>query len=196
MSVNVNQNQHGNPILNHIIQVPYNIVEELSVDFAPNQVTGMFFLSLSYHRLHPEYVEGKLKENLPFKLKILLLKLDVGDYASTLKDLYVLATQYKFKCMVGSNIQECGSIIEQFCIYANKPADFLMPRTNSEYLDQVQTALTSIKGVNKSDALTLITNFKSISKLAKATKEELAECPGIADVKIHRILGILNSKLS
>ena len=196
MSVSVSLNQSDNAILAHILQVPHNIVDDIAVDFSPNSATGILFLSMSYHRLHPEYIENKFEGYYSYKLKILLIKLDVADYSGTLKDLYTMATQYKFKCMVGANDQECGLVVETLAIYANKPADFLLPRTlNDDYLNNVQTTLTSIKGINKSDALTLISKFKSIKRLSKATQAELADCPGIADTKVSRIVGLFQSKL-
>eukprot|EP00835_Amoeboradix_gromovi_P000128 NODE_4_length_55019_cov_0.425091.p30 type:complete len:197 gc:universal NODE_4_length_55019_cov_0.425091:17772-17182(-) len=196
MSVSVSPLQSGNNVLSHIIQVPYNIVDDIIVDFSPNEATGIFFLSVSYHRLHPEYIETRLKMYIPYKIKLILIKIDLGDYSSTLQDLYLLISKSSFNCLIGASDQECGLILENFCIYSKKPSNFLLSRKNNEYLMQVQNSLTAIKGVNKSDALTLITKFKSIKQFSKATKEELADCPGIADTKISRILNVLNSKLS
>ncbi len=195
MSVYFNSLQHGNPLLSHIIQVPQEMVEGLTVDFSPNTTTGIFFLSCSYHRLHPEYITNRLKESVPYKLKIVLLKLDVADFEATLKELYILLLGYQFKLLVGANDQECAMLIENFAVFANKPVDFLLPKSDDDYLNQVQTVLTSIKGINKSDSLTLIAKFKSIKNLSNATKEDLADCSGIADVKIARLLSIMNSKL-
>eukprot|EP00834_Sanchytrium_tribonematis_P002121 NODE_59_length_28102_cov_0.971110.p18 type:complete len:197 gc:universal NODE_59_length_28102_cov_0.971110:26154-25564(-) len=195
MSIQVHRLQEQNPILKHILQVQYNFVDDITIDFIPNNHTGVYFLSIQYHRLHPEFIEKKLKEFQPHKLKILLVQLDVQDYSATLKELYLLTIQHNFRLMFGADIMECANVLESFSIFANKGEEFILPKSNYDYLEQVQKTLTSIKGVNKSDALTLITKFKSIKNFSKATKEDLIDCPGIADTKMKRIFAILNSKI-
>ena len=48
-------------------------------------------------------------------------------------------------------------------------------------------ALTQIKSVNKTDVLTLISNFKSFKNLVKASDSELSACPGFGIQKVKRI---------
>ena len=48
-------------------------------------------------------------------------------------------------------------------------------------------ALTTIKGVNKVDVVTLGSTFSTLAALMTATSEQLAACPGIGPTKVKRI---------
>jgi NAD-dependent DNA ligase len=48
-------------------------------------------------------------------------------------------------------------------------------------------ALTTIKGVNKVDVVTLGSTFGSLAALMTATSEQLAACPGIGPTKVRRL---------
>jgi hypothetical protein len=48
-------------------------------------------------------------------------------------------------------------------------------------------ALTTIKGVNKVDVVTLGSTFGSLAALMTASSEQLAACPGIGPTKVRRL---------
>ena len=72
-------------------------------------------------------------------------------------------------------------------MYETKPADAIQGRTDEDYLSRLNSALTSVRGVNKTDALTLGAAFKSVSNIMKAGMEELAACPGLGPTKVKRL---------
>jgi len=47
--------------------------------------------------------------------------------------------------------------------------------------------LTVIKSVNKTDVVTLATNFGNFRNIIKASMEELSLCPGLGETKVRRI---------
>lgn len=54
-------------------------------------------------------------------------------------------------------------------------------------MSQLTSALTSIKSVNKTDVVTLATNFGSLKRIAQATSDELSDCPGMGGTKTRRL---------
>lgn len=44
-----------------------------------------------------------------------------------------------------------------------------------------------MRGVNKTDVLTLGATFKTVTSIMKATMEELAACPGLGPTKVKRL---------
>lgn len=53
-------------------------------------------------------------------------------------------------------------------------------------------ALTSIRSVNKTDAVTLLNVFKTLANLIEAKPEQIALCPGIGPQKAKRIHAALH----
>ena len=55
--------------------------------------------------------------------------------------------------------EEAGSYLERYKAFEHKPPDMIRERVNDDYMSHLTSALTSIKGVNKTDVITLVTNF-------------------------------------
>jgi DNA excision repair protein ERCC-1 len=74
-------------VLTLIKSVPWEFGETIA-DYQLNQTTGSLFLSLKYHRLHPDYLDTRLKKlNKAYDLKILLCLCDSNDHEVVLKDI-------------------------------------------------------------------------------------------------------------
>jgi DNA excision repair protein ERCC-1 len=107
--------------------------------------------------------------------------------------------------------EEAGSYIERYKAFEHKAPDLIRERVNNDYMSHLNSALTNIKGVNKTDVITLATNFgvsrkhltnvvslilivccslsflQSFKRIAEATSEELSQCPGFGATKVKRV---------
>ncbi len=81
-------------------------------------------------------------------------------------------------------VQECARYLETYKAYETKPADIILGRTEEDYFSRLTAAVTSIRGVNRTDVLTLATQFRTAAGIMKASAEELAACPGIGPTKV------------
>ena len=68
--------------------------------------------------------------------------------------------------------------------------------SNPSVVMQVMDALTSIRSVNKTDAMTLLNVFGSLSHLLKADLETISLCPGIGAKKAQLIYLCLREKFT
>lgn len=57
---------------------------------------------------------------------------------------------------------------------------------------QLVTALTNIKPVNKTDAVTLLQNYGSLEKLIVSNEEHLSMCSGLGPRKAKRLIAVFN----
>ena len=67
-------------------------------------------------------------------------------------------------------------------------SDNIIPDPYSKLID----ALTSVKSVNKTDAVTLLTTFGSLENIVKASIEDLTLCPGFGPQKAQRLHKVLH----
>ena len=77
--------------------------------------------------------------------------------------------------------------LETYKTYENKPADQLQERTSDDYLTQLTAAMTTVRSVNKTDVITLVTTFGSFADVANASTDELRLCPGLGESKASRL---------
>lgn len=54
----------------------------------------------------------------------------------------------------------------------------------SDYFSRLSAALTSVRGVNRTDVLTLASQFRSAAGIMRASSDQLAACPGIGPTKV------------
>ena len=186
--VKVNPRQRGNPVLKHVQLVTYQFVDGLEPDYEMTQSACAFFLSLRYHLLHPEYLVSRIRGiGRDYSLRVVLVLVDVEDNVKPIQAITQMATTNGCTVILAWSYVEAGRYLETYKQYENKPADSIKERIEDDYLAQLTDALTMIRSVNKTDAVTLINAFGSLAGIMKASVEELALCPGLGAKKVQRI---------
>jgi hypothetical protein len=106
-------------------------------------------------------------------------------------------------------LQEAARYLETFKAYEKKSATAIKERQDDTYLPKVTGAciiitvllqrpvssppsrhaelLTSIRAINKTDVLTLLSQFGSVAGIMMASMEAIAMCPGFGDKKARRV---------
>ncbi|KAJ1584318.1 hypothetical protein NDA12_002336 [Ustilago hordei] len=190
----VNPCQRGNPLLSSIRSLGW----EYS-DIVPDYVVGVssciLFLSIRYHRLHPEYIHTRIaKLSNMFTLRILLLLCDVKDHAPAIKELTKTALINNLTLIVAWSAEEAGRYVETYKSFEHKPPDPIKERVPEDYLSQLTNVLTQVRGVNRTDVLTLITRYGSLKGVIRACKHETAGLqmsPGFGEIKAKRLRDVV-----
>ncbi|KAG5833758.1 hypothetical protein ANANG_G00279270 [Anguilla anguilla] len=191
-SIIVSPRQRGNPILKFVRSVPWEFGEVVP-DYILGQTTCALFLSLRYHNLNPNYIHDRLKQvGQTFMLRILLLQVDVKDPHHALKELARICIMADCTLILAWSPEEAGRYLETYKSYEKKPADLLKEQVEKDFLSKVTDCLTTIKSVNKTDAMTLLSTFSTIEGIMNASKEELELCPGLGPLKARRLHDVLH----
>ncbi|PLW42355.1 hypothetical protein PCASD_06383 [Puccinia coronata f. sp. avenae] len=192
-NVIVNKCQQGNPVLTLVKSVQWEFGETIS-DYQLNSTTGALFLSLKYHRLHPDYLDTRIKKlHKAYDLKILLCLCDAMDHEMVLKDITKTCMVNEFTLIVGWSNGEIARYIQLFKSFEKRPPDLIKEKIDDDYMSRLTSVLTTIRGVNKTDVLTLATNFRSFRQIVEASPSELALCPGLGEKKVKRLLEAFDS---
>lgn len=190
-SVLVNSKQRGNPLLKSVTKVIWEYAD-IVPDYQMGAQICALFLSLRYHNLNPDYIHERLKllKDM-YRLRILLVQVDVKDPHHALKNLTRICILANMTLMLAWSPEEAGRIIETYKIFENKPPDNVMGKSESSSYIRVVQALASIKPINKTDAMNLLTRFKTLEGLVKATEFQLSECPGLGPRKAKKLYSAL-----
>ena len=191
-SIQVSPLQRGNPLLKSLRKVPWEFTEGLAPDYLVTPSTVVLFLSVRYHTLQPAYIGQRLDAlGSGFKLRVLLVQVDTKDPHHVLKQLMRLAILSELTLMLAWSAEEAAMIIETYKTYESKPPDLIKEKGGSEPHEKVMEALTSVKSVNKTDAVTLLGTFLTLEAIVRASPEDLALCPGFGPnkaKKLHKVL--------
>jgi len=189
----VNPKQRGNPILKHVTNVAWEY-GDIVPDYQVGLTSCVLYLSLRYHNLNPEYIQSRLETlgNM-YELRVLLVQVDIKDPHHALKELALMCILANCTLMVAWSPEEAGRYLETYKAYENKPPDAIMSRPDSDFGGRVADALTTVKGVNKTDAATLLSSFDTLANIVAASEEKLLVCPGLGPLKAKRLYDLFNT---
>lgn len=109
-SLNVNSRQKQNPLMSSLTNVNYIFVEQRNVyDFLVNG-RDVIFLSLKYHKLHPEYIQNRMKP-LMKKNAILLCVVDVENSDSLLREINKLCLYSDFTLLLAFTYEQAAKYL-------------------------------------------------------------------------------------
>ncbi|XP_074873935.1 DNA excision repair protein ERCC-1 isoform X2 [Carettochelys insculpta] len=188
----VSPRQRGNPILKFVRNVSWEF-GEIVPDYLLGQSTCALFLSMRYHNLNPNYIHERLRRlGKMYELQVLLVQVDVKDPHQALKELAKICILADCTLILAWSPEEAGRYLETYKAYEQKPADLLKEKVDQDFLSKVTDCLTSVKSVNKTDTLSLLSTFGSLANIVQASKEDLSLCPGVGPQKAKRLFDTLH----
>lgn len=163
--------------------------ENVSYDFQPSAHTGVLFLSIEYHTLNPGYIFPRMDrmKRHGYRTMILLVLVDCENCESALLRVQTLAMVNTFTTVLAFSREEAARYLEALKTQESRPTDDIEGRKATDYAGKCTEALCAIKGVNKSDAKTLLRNFKSMGSIMQSSVEEMALCSGIGEKKVMQM---------
>ncbi|KAM8712032.1 hypothetical protein ACLKA7_012538 [Drosophila subpalustris] len=192
-SVLVHSKQRGNPILKCILNVPLEFRDDIVPDYVVGRTSCILFLSLKYHNLNPDYICQRLKElGKMYELRVLLVQVDTPEPHNALKSLTRISLLADLTMMLAWNAEEAGKIIETYKQFEKRPPDLIMERVESNPHQKLVAALTNIKPINKTDAVTLLQIFGNLENLINASEERLSQVMGLGPRKAKKLYKTLH----
>ncbi len=193
----VSTRQKGNGILSLIRNVPI-AYSPMVPDYILGPTSCALFLSIKYHKLYPRYIHRRIAElRGDFKLRVLLVLVDVDDNANTLLQLNTIGVTHQLTVILCWSELEAARYLETYKARDGKDAAPIQKRESSNPLDRVTDFLTGGRaGVNKTDSVTLWNQFSTVRGIASASSDELALVAGMGPVKVRRLHEALHKPFS
>lgn len=181
----VSTRQKGNPVLNHIRSLPWEY-SDTPADYVLGATTCALFLSLKYHRLHPEYVYSRIRALAGrYNLRILLTMVDIDNHEESLKELSKTSMVNDLTIILCWSAQEAGRYLELYKSFENASPQSIRAHQASSYKESVTEFITTPRNINKTDAASLLSNFGTLRAAVNAQPEELALVPGWGEKKVR-----------
>ncbi|KAB5591293.1 hypothetical protein CTheo_5252 [Ceratobasidium theobromae] len=114
------------------------------------------------------------------------------EHQNSIKELTKACLMNNITVIVAWSVEEAGRYLATYKLYEFKSHQLIKERVDTDYISMLRTALTTVRGVNKTDVMTLRTNFGSFSNIAHATTEDLQLCPGFGPTKVRRLREAFN----
>ncbi|PHH88913.1 hypothetical protein CDD83_6893 [Cordyceps sp. RAO-2017] len=182
----VSPRQRGNPVLTCLRSMPWEY-SDIPADYVLGLATCALFLSLKYHRLHPEYIYTRIR-NLQgrYNLRILLTMVDIPNHEDSLRELSKTSVVNNVTIILCWSAAEAARYLELYKSYENADFTAIRGQQSSTYADRLVDFVTVPRSLNKSDAVALVANFGSLRNAVNAEPEQLSMLNGWDVVKVRR----------
>ncbi|KAI5369335.1 Putative ERCC1/RAD10/SWI10 family, RuvA domain 2, restriction endonuclease type II [Septoria linicola] len=185
-SIIVSPRQKGNPILDKIKSLPWEY-GDIPADYVLGVTTCALFLSLKYHRLHPEYIYTRIK-NLQGKyaLRVVLCMVDIQNHEESLKELSKTSLINNVTIILCWSAAEGARYLELLKTYENAAPTSIKQHQSNSYSDRMVDFVTTPRSINKTDAVSLVSQFGTVRTAVNARHEEVAMIGGWGEKKVQQ----------
>lgn len=190
----VNTRQKGNPVLNYIRGVPWEYEGKIKPDFVMGASSCALYLSMDYHLLHPEYISGRIsKLGKDFELRVLFVKIkDTNKDIEHLKELTNMAVYTNFTLIVCWSDIEVASYLSNFKAMEKSSRKIIQGQPKQDYNACLIEAVGKIRGINKNDAISVVTNYGSLKRAILDDGNNLESISGWGETKVKRFKAAIN----
>lgn len=197
-SIQVSKSQKGNPLLQELKTISWEFNGSLKkFDYLVNSTTFVMFLSLKYHKLRPEYLYNKMGKSQSshggqdVNLRILLVLVDIENSDDILREINKVCLLNHFSLVLAWSFEEAATYItylKQLELSNTEKSIIRGQPANISYTQSLHDCLTTVRGVNKTDAVNLISKFGSFQQLVDSSSadQELG-VQGMGDLKVERL---------
>lgn len=160
---------------------------DIAADYVLGVTTCALFLSLKYHRLHPEYIYTRIK-NLQgrYLLRIVLVMVDIQNHEESLKELSKTSIINNVTLILCWSAPEGARYLELFKTFENAAPTAIKQHQSSSYSDRMVQFITTPRSVNKTDAVSLVMQFGSVRTAVNARHEDISGIAGWGEKKVQR----------
>lgn len=191
-SIYVSPRQKGNPILANLRSFAWEY-SDIPADYVLGLTTCALFLSLKYHRLHPEYIYNRIKAlQGKYNLRVLLTMVDIENHEDSLKELSKTSLVNNVTIILCWSAAEAARYLELYKSYEHANAGAIRGVESKGYAEKMVDFVTIPRGINKTDAVSLVGAFGSIRQAVNARPEEIAILNGWGEKKIKRWCAVVD----
>ncbi|KAI1319407.1 restriction endonuclease type II-like protein [Xylariaceae sp. FL0255] len=185
-SILVSPRQKGNPVLAALRSVAWEY-SDIPADYGLGLTTCALFLSLKYHRLHPEYIYTRIR-NLQgkFNLRILLTMVDIPNHEDSLRELSKTSLVNNVTIILCWSAAEAARYLELYKSYEHANFAAIKGQQATTYTEKLVEFITVPRGINKADALSLVSAFGSIQNAVNGEPEQVSIIGGWGEKKVKR----------
>ncbi|OTA59705.1 mating-type switching protein swi10 [Hypoxylon sp. EC38] len=185
-SILVSPRQKGNPVLASLRSVPWEY-SDIPADYGLGLTTCALFLSLKYHRLHPEYIYTRIR-NLQgkYNLRILLTMVDIPNHEDSLRELSKTSLVNNVTIILCWSAAEAARYLELYKSYEHANFNAIKGQQATSYAEKLIEFVTVPRGINKADAISLVSAFGSLKNAINADSEQVAVIGGWGEKKVKR----------
>ncbi|CAN8098090.1 unnamed protein product [Discula destructiva] len=183
-SILVSPRQKGNPVIACLKSVAWEY-SDIPADYGLGLTTCALFLSLKYHRLHPEYIYTRIR-NLQgrYNLRVLLAMVDIPNHEDSLRELSKTSLVNNVTLVLCWSAAEAARYLELYKSYEHANYSAIRGVQATSYAEKLVEFVTVPRAVNKADAVALVSTFGSLRNAVNGDPDTIGIISGWGEKKV------------
>lgn len=185
-SILVSPRQKNNPVLAQLRTVAWEY-SDIVADYGLGTTTCALFLSLKYHRLHPEYIYARIQGlQGRYQLRVLLTLVDIDNHEEPLRELAKTSLVNQTTLLLCWSAAEAARYLELYKAFEHATGfTAIRGQQAAGYAERLVQFATVPRAINKADAVALVSAFGSVRRAVLAEPEQLALVSGWGEKKVQ-----------
>ena len=160
---------------------------DIPADYQLGATACALFLSLKYHRLHPEYIYNRIKSiQGKYQLRVILTLVDIDNHEASIRELTKTSVINQVTIILCWSAAEGGRYLELFKSYEHASPTAIRQHQSTAYTDRMVDFVTTPRAINKTDAIALVTQFGTVRTAVNARPDDLAALAGWGEKKVQQ----------
>ncbi|EFX02677.1 mating-type switching protein swi10 [Grosmannia clavigera kw1407] len=182
----VSPRQKNNPVLSQLRTVAWEY-SDIVADYGLGTTTCALFLSLKYHRLHPEYIYARIQGlQGRYQLRVLLTLVDIDGHEEPLRELAKTSLVNQMTLLLCWSVAEAARYLELYKTFEHATGfAAIRGQQAAGYAERLVQFATVPRAINKADAVALVSAFGSVRRAVLAEPEQLALVTGWGEKKVQ-----------
>jgi DNA excision repair protein ERCC-1 len=190
--ISISKLQKGNPVIPVLESgAEVEFIESSVADYTIGKDIAVLFLTLKFHRQHPDYLSGRLREfRGSFPVRILLFLINDENPDRIISRLTSICCANNMNMVLAFDYEEASRWLLTIYHTQDSAIDELKA-TNETPLEIATDALNAI-GPSKREADALLGSFPTLADILLAPREVLEKSSSLRDKKINSFLAVVN----
>ncbi|KAH0790492.1 DNA excision repair protein ERCC-1 [Histomonas meleagridis] len=191
LPITISNRQKGNQLIKILAPAQTVWSDSSTCDYSIGYKIGILFLSLKFHREHPNYLSERIANfKGGYATRILLLVVDGKNPDRVISKLTAQSIANNLNLVLAFNLEEAGRWILTIYNTQESQVDELKA-TNETTYDIAINALNAI-GVSRKDAASMIDSYGTVSDCLLQSRDSLTKTNILSDFKMEQFLAVLD----
>jgi DNA excision repair protein ERCC-1 len=126
----------------------------------------------------------------------LLVLVDIPNSKEAIRELSIYTVACNITMILAWSEIDAGKYIETLKQYEHKSPDMIKEKVNEDSFAKLTSCLCQIKSVNKTDVVTLRSNFSCFKDIINAKEDKFKSLPGFGDEKVKKLITAFDTPFS
>jgi DNA excision repair protein ERCC-1 len=190
LPLTISKRQEKNPLIPLLSVAEIEWSETTVADYSIGRDVAVLFLTLKYHRLHPEYLTNRIRDfRGGFPVRLLLFLVNDENPDQVISRLTALSIANSMNLILAFDYEEASRWILSLYTTQDAPVEDL--KASNETMREMAIDALNALGTSKKEAESLLSEIPVLADILCSSKDKLANTCILSEKKVDNIIAVV-----